>query len=221
MNCQHYIKEAIRCLETKLNKSGMTLRGKPNTPMQPNYRPELDVSPLLDPDQANHYTSLIGVLKWAVELGGIDIYIYVSLLSSQLAQPRVGHMQQVLHIFSYLKSHVQSTLVFDPNPVEWDEQRFQKCDWKEFYGDISESVPPNAPTPRGATVQVNAFIDADHAGNKLTSRSQTGILIYLNRAPILWYSKSQNTVESSTFGSEFVAARIGVEMTIIIAYFSV
>ena len=30
--------------------------------------------------------------------------------------------------------------------------------------------------------------------------------------PILWYSKQQNTLESSTFGSEFVALRIAVEM---------
>jgi hypothetical protein len=63
MNCQHFIKEAIRCLETKLNKSGITLRCKPNTPMQLNYQPELDVSPLLDLDQANYYASLVGVLR--------------------------------------------------------------------------------------------------------------------------------------------------------------
>ena len=46
----------------------------------------------------------------------------------------------------------------------------------------------------------------------MTRRSQTGVLIYVNRAPILWYSKRQNTVETSTFGSEFVAARIAVKM---------
>ena len=34
----------------------------------------------------------------------------------------------------------------------------------------------------------------------------------MNRAPILWFTKRQNTVESSTFGSEFVAMRIAVEM---------
>jgi hypothetical protein len=38
-----------------------------------------------------------------------------------------------------------------------------------------------------------------------------GILVYLNCAPILWYSKAQITVETSTFGSEFVALRIMVE----------
>ena len=59
---------------------------------------------------------------------------------------------------------------------------------------------------------MNAFVDANHAGNKLTRRSHTGIIIYLNCSPILWYSKAQSTVESSTFGSEFVAMRIMVEL---------
>ncbi len=48
-------------------------------------------------------------------------------------------------------------------------------------------------------------MDADHAGNRVTCRSQTGILLFVNRAPVIWYSKRQNTVETSTFGSEFVA----------------
>ena len=56
------------------------------------------------------------------------------------------------------------------------------------------------------------FVKADHAGDKLTHHSHTGILLYVNRAPIIWYSKKQNTVESSTFGSEMVALRIGMEM---------
>jgi hypothetical protein len=65
---------------------------------------------------------------------------------------------------------------------------------------------------------MNVFVDADHAGNKVTRWSQTGILIYLNCAPITWFSKAQNTVESSTFGSEFIAMRIAVEMTEALRY---
>jgi hypothetical protein len=45
----------------------------------------------------------------------------------------------------------------------------------------------------------------------VTRRYHTGILIYLNSAPITRYSKAQSTVEASTFGSEFVAMRILVE----------
>ena len=39
----------------------------------------------------------------------------------------------------------------------------------------------------------------------------TGFLIFINRAPIIWYSKRQNTVESSAFSSEFIAAKTCVE----------
>ncbi len=218
MNCMHYIKEAIRCLELELSKNNMCLRGKPSTPMRANYRPELDVSPVLGPDQANYFASLIGVLRWAVELGRIDIHIDVSLLSSHLAQPRIGHLEQIFHIFSYLKHHENSNLVFDPNYVSWDSAGFTQYDWTEFYKDATEALPPNAPPPRGNPVQINAFVDADHAGNKITRRSHTGILIYLNCAPITWFSKAQNTVEASTFGSEFIAMRIMVEMLESIRY---
>ncbi|GFH48973.1 Blackbeard [Chaetoceros tenuissimus] len=62
------------------------------------------------------------------------------------------------------------------------------------------------------------FVDSDHAGDKVTRRSQTGILLYLNSAPIIWYSKRQATVESSTFGSEFVALRIASELIISMRY---
>jgi hypothetical protein len=218
MNCIQYIKEAVKNVESKLSKSNYTLRGKPSTPMQTGYRPELDVSPVLGPEQANYYQSLIGVLRWAVELGRIDIYIDVSLLSSYLAEPRIGHLEQVFHIFSYLKHHMNSHMVFDPNYISWDQASFTESDWKAFYHDAKEPIPPNAPEPRGHQVQINAFVDADHAGNRVTRRSHTGILIYLNCAPISWYSKAQSTVESSTFGSEFVALRILVEMLEALCY---
>jgi hypothetical protein len=39
-----------------------------------------------------------------------------------------------------------------------------------------------------------------------------GTHIRESSTPILWFSKRQNTVELSTFGSEFVAMRIAIEM---------
>jgi len=91
--------------------------------------------------------------------------------------------------------------------------RFQKCDWSEYYPGAQEVIPPNMPEPRGKEVTMSCYVDADHAGCKVTRRSHTGVLIFVNRAPILWYSKRQNTVETSTFGSEFIAMKTAVEMT--------
>ena len=68
------------------------------------------------------------------------------------------------------------------------------------------------PEALGRPVVMTCFTDADHAGCQETRRSYSGILIFLNRAPILWYSKRQGTVEASSFGSEFIATRIAIEL---------
>ena len=76
---------------------------------------------------------------------------------------------------------------------------------------MSEEEPPRKKEPLGNPVTMTCFVDADHAGNKVTRRSHTGFIIYLNNAPIDWFSNRQNSVETSTFGSEYVAMRIAVE----------
>ena len=48
----------------------------------------------------------------------------------------------------------------------------------------------------------------------ITGRSVTGILHLVNKTPIDWYSKKQATVETATYGSEFIAARICVDQSI-------
>ena len=55
------------------------------------------------------------------------------------------------------------------------------------------------------------FVDADHASDTVTRRSRSGFLCYLNCAPITWFSKKQTSVETSSFGSEFVAMKHGTE----------
>ena len=66
--------------------------------------------------------------------------------------------------------------------------------------------------PRGKEMQTCCYVDADHAGCHATRRSYTGIILYAQSAPLIWYSKKQNTVETSTFGSEFIAAKIAVKL---------
>ena len=212
MSAEKYIKEAIRSLEADLEKLGKRLPTNVPTPLSSGYRPELDVSAVLDDDFTTWYQKLIGILRWAVELGRIDIHLSTALLAQYLVQPRVGHLGQVFHIFAYLKAHARSRIILDDAKPIVDETQFVKVDWTAFYPDATEAIPPNAPEPRGKDILISCFVDADHAGNQITRRSHTGIIIFCNRAPIVWYSKRQNTVETSTFGSEFIAARIAVEL---------
>ncbi len=157
---QQYIQEAIRTVEIELLKTNYVLSNIANTPMSSGYRPELDITPYLNDAQANWYQNMIGVLRWAIELGRIDIHIEVSMLASFLVQPREGHLDQCLHIFAYLKKHKCSMMVFDDNLPDIDEQRFRPADWTEFYKDATEAIPLNAPEPKGRAVNIYAFVDA-------------------------------------------------------------
>ena len=63
------------------------------------------------------------------------------------------------------------------------------------------------PQSRGMGFVISALVDADHASDTVTRRSRTGFLVYLNSSLTYWFSKKQNSCESSTFGSEFIAMK--------------
>jgi hypothetical protein len=52
----------------------------------------------------------------------------------------------------------------------------------------------------------------------VTRRSVTGIILFVNNTPVRWISKQQKTVETSTYGSELVAARLAVELAMEYCY---
>ena len=83
---------------------------------------------------------------------------------------------------------------------------------------MSKVIPDNMPTPRGHSMSTHCFVDASHGSDRVTRRSQSGILIFCNRVPIIWYSKRQNTVETSTLGSEFQAIKNAAELTEALQY---
>ena len=211
MGSEQYVKEAIRNVKNWLKERDLALTGKGTCVLPSGYRPELDLSSYCNDDDANWYQQQIGVLRWAVELGRIDICCEVSMLASYCAAPRVGHLQAVLHLYSYLNHHARSRLVLDPTYLP--HQPPTKVDWSEFYPDAKEELPPDMPKALGRPVVITTFEDSDHAGDSVTRRSRTGVLIMLNSAPILWYSKKQSSIETSSFGSEFSALKTAVELT--------
>jgi hypothetical protein len=134
----------------------------------------------------------------------------VSLLSSHLALPRQGHFEQAMHIFAYLKCHHNAELVLDPSDPVIDKDAFVRRDWTTSeFGHLQgkEEVPANMPMPRGQTFVIWAKVDADHASDTVSRRSRTGFLVWLNCSLVYWMSKKQTSVESSSFGSEFIAMK--------------
>ena len=104
-------------------------------PLSPGYHPEIDASPELELQDATYYQSLIGILRCMVEMGRIDITCEVSMMSSFVVMPREGHMQQLLHLFAYLKSYHNARIVFDPSYPDIDSDQFPRHEWRSLYGE--------------------------------------------------------------------------------------
>ena len=63
------------------------------------------------------------------ETGKGDICCEDSMMSTQLALLREDHLEAVFHIFSYLKSHHNTEVFFDPSDPVIDMCDFQEKDW--------------------------------------------------------------------------------------------
>jgi hypothetical protein len=113
----NYVKNAIKTVEGLLaeDREGYVLKNKAKNPFPMNYQLKLDVLNELGPELSSHYLQLIGIARWAIELGHINIHHEVSLLSQYQANPRVGHLEGLYHLFAYMKSHLDiGHVAFDP-----------------------------------------------------------------------------------------------------------
>ena len=111
---KQYVEAVVKNVTEYLKKRGEVLAAKAVTLMNSGYRPEIDITPDLGEENAAYFHSLIGVLRWSLELGRVDINVEASMLSSHLAMPREGHTPELLHVFAYLKKHMNTEMVFNP-----------------------------------------------------------------------------------------------------------
>ena len=158
------------------------------------YHSEFDTSSELEQDAAFYYLTMIGVLRWKIELGRIDIISEVSLLSLRVALLREGHLDVAVHVMAHVGQIYNSILVYDPLYPEIDQCVFKRCDWSEFSMDVKEALSMNAPEPQGKEVDICMFVDSDHPEDKASCRSRNQFLVFVNTALVQWFSKKQSTV---------------------------
>ena len=138
----------MRNVEDYLSRKGGKFPSKAETPIQTVYRPELDVTPELSPTDAAYFQYLIGILRWIVDLGRIEICLEASMLSSHLSLPREEHLAQTFSVFAYLKKYYNTKMVFDPSDPVIDDSQFAQEDWtsSEFrHVAGKEELPSNMP----------------------------------------------------------------------------
>ena len=149
LSCHDYLSNAIKQVQTELAQKNVILKefGTGLRPYRASYRPEMDITPTLDKEGTNRFQQLIGILRWSIELGRIDILTEVRCLSQHLAEPRDGHLIAVYKIFKYLDACLKKDIgriVFDGKFKLVTNVTFNdthRDEWKDFYSDAEEQLP--------------------------------------------------------------------------------
>ena len=212
VGCKTYLTEAVRRLEELLGKP----LPKKDTPMVDGDHPEEDTSEPLDDKGHQQYQMLIGMLNWIVCIGRMDVAYATASLSRFTACPRKGHMDRAYRVFGYLKKYRNRRVVVDSrDPIRVGGKDALNIDFvelfKDTYPDATEEIDCKVPEPMIDELEITAFVDSDHAHDRTTRRSITGLLILVGRTPVYFMSKRQGAIATSTYGAEFCAMRSAVE----------
>ena len=162
---------------------------------------------------------MIGKLQWLVTLGRFDIHAQVTTMSRFRSAPRKVHLESLKRVYGYvLKTNHYSTRCRTKEP-DYSYFPNMKYDWScTVYGNAQEIIPKNCPKPLGKSVTSTSTLDANLLQCLVTGTSVTAYLHFCNQTPTDWYSKKQATVETATYGSEFVAAKTATEQIMDLRY---
>ena len=148
---------------------------------------------------------------WLVTLGRFDIHTQVATMSRFRAAPRQGHLDRLKRIYAYAIRTKDYANRFRTDQPDYSFLPYQDFDWTySVYGGVHEILPDDMPEPLGETI-VTTTIDANLNHCLAAGKSLTGCLHFVNKTPVDWYSKKQTTVETATYGSEFVATKTETE----------
>ena len=193
-----YTREVLR----KYQEEFRTLPKK-NIPMSPDAHPELDTSEILNDNGIRQYQRIIGIGQWLVVAGRFDINFAISSLSRYAAAPRKGHLDMAENILGYLKKYPARGHVINASPPQIDP-KYKTVELKEDFGGqyqyFHEDLDPRFPEPLVQELDINIFVDANHTHDKITGRSITGVFGFVGSTPVIWSSKRQASVQTSTFG---------------------
>ena len=215
VSLKKYINEII----TRHEKKNGSLR-KENVPHSPSDHPELDDSPHLNSDGITQFQSIMGICQWISIAGRLDITFAVASLSRFSNNPRENHLKRAIKILGYMKKYPGKGYTVDPRaPILNYKYEKLEPDFGNQYADFVEELDDKLPMQKMEELPITIFVDSNHGHDLVTGKSISGLIAFVGRTPIMWYSKRQGSVQSSTFGAEFIALKKGVEEAITLRYY--
>jgi len=153
-----------------------------HSPLVNGDHPELDTSDLLNEDDQKVYQSLIGALQWVIQIGRFDIASAVMTLSRFRAMPGQGHLDRVKRIHGCLSKMRHATIKIRTEAPDHSAIPVKMCNWEcSCCADAEEETPPDSPKPKGKSITMTSYFDANLCHDAISGKAVTGILHLFNQ----------------------------------------
>lgn len=161
-----------------VHKAGLDSCNSHMTPCQSGLKLYEDGGTPLSSTNASHFRSLVGCLQY-LTFTRPDIAYAVNSVCQFLHNPTDIHLHAVKRIVKYIKGTLDFGIVFRKGLSSASSKHYS------------------------SQVQIQAFCDADWAGDPNDRKSTTGFVILLNGSPVSWCNKKQNAVSRSSTEAEY------------------
>jgi hypothetical protein len=213
MGTKTYVAEALKKVQKILDIDGL---GKGRTPMSSTVKPEMDDSAFLTLEEHRQFQQLMGIAQWLITCGRMDITQSTTSLTRFNAAPRRGHLKMAERLFRYLNQFPDKWVVIDPADHKpagelTDPIKGKAKVWDEKYPDAKEILDKQFPKPRGKAFSTDMYFDSNFAHDEMTRRSITGLVGFVGNTPVVWNSKRQGAVATSTYSAELCAGKMATE----------
>lgn len=158
----------------------------------------------------SEYMSIIGSCLHIAQVSRPDISFAVGALARHSATPGKQHMECARDLINYLYNTREffigyKRLETSTNQEPWIYQSSNFPSRRTIEERLEASVPE--PCANGTDM----YCDADYAGDKVTRRSTSGMIVMMNGGPISWSSRLQKLVALSSAESEIYAVTDSVK----------
>eukprot|EP00957_Ditylum_brightwellii_P115454 8806025-Ditylum_brightwellii.AAC.1 len=136
-------------------------------------------------------------MQWAVALGRIDIIAATVIMARFRLALCQGHLKHLKRVYCFFCNYKKTDVKLNTEMTDYSNYQVDKKNWGHIYHPCQEEIPEDIPEPYGKPVMTTTFVDANLLHDVITERSCTGLIHLLNKIPIDWFSKRQNTVDTA------------------------
>ena len=138
--------------------------------------------------------------------------VHVMSMSRFRLAPEIGYLERMKMLYGYLAKTEHFAIRYRTKEPDYSHLPKQEYEWTmTVYGSVKEDTPKDIPKPSGKRVIATTFLDANLLHDIVTGESVSAVLYFVNTTPTNWFLKRQATVQTATYGSEFIAAKTATE----------